>query len=245
MKTITTIMYPSIALFTLACVGISRTMAAPPPDATLYTTYNIDTAHTNVTWVVCGSLPRSSGCYGAGSIGPFGKVGALLEGNPSTNISTNTVTRAIYVVDVASGTNKNEVVLDVYTKRDAITPDFDTVTVSLSHTISLPIVGGTTAKTSMAANKKFVFVGTNRSPNALEINKRTFSIVPLGGFSPPINVSAITANQYGYMTLSYGSFRGFDTAFIVCDPDGNVVEDGGGSQLMLNTAHALLPSTLP
>jgi hypothetical protein len=39
----------------------------------------------------------------------------------------------------------------------------------------------------MAANKQFLFIGTDQSPDAVEIDKRTFSIIQLGGFSPPIN----------------------------------------------------------
>jgi hypothetical protein len=245
------IVFPMVVATTLICASLSYGQERPvlpvpaaPIDATLYTTYSIDTAHTNVTWVVCGSLPGSSGCYGAGSIGPFGKVGALLEGNPKTDLVANTVTRAIYVVDIASGTNQNEVVLDVYTKVDTITPDFDTVTVTLSQTISLPLVGGTSAQTSMAANKQFLFIGTTRSPQGVEINKRTFSVTQVGGFSPPINVSAITADQYGYVTMSFGSFNGGSNGFYVFGPDGSVQEDGGGSEFMLNTVQAVLPSTL-
>ena len=121
-----------------------RVPAAPaaPIDATLYTRYNMDLDHTNVGWNVCGSLPGSSGCYGSGSLGPFGRVGAMMEGEPKTNRIANTVTRAIYVLDPASGPNQNEVVLYVYTKVDTITTDSDTVTVTLSQTISLPLVGG-------------------------------------------------------------------------------------------------------
>jgi hypothetical protein len=247
----TTIVFPMVVATTLICATFSYGQeggvpAAPaaPPDATLYTTYTIDTAHTSVGLVVCGSLPGSSGCYGGASLGPFGKVGALLEGEPKVDLSMNTVTRAIYVVDIASGTNQNEVVLDVYTKVDTITTDFDTVTVTLSQTISLPLVGGTSAQTSMAANKQFLFIGTNRSPDAVEINKRTFSITQLGGFSPPINVSAITADQYGYVTLSFGRFNGFPTGSLVVGPDGGVQQSGGGALLMLNTVQAVLPSTL-
>ena len=89
--------------------------------------------HTNVDWNVCGSLPGSSGCYGSGTLGPFGKIGALMEGEPKTDRSANTVTRAIYVLDYHSGPNQNEVVLYVYTKVDTITADSDTVTVTLSN----------------------------------------------------------------------------------------------------------------
>ena len=79
----------------------------------------------------------------------------------------------------------------------------------------------------------------DRSPEAVEIDKRTFSVTQLGGFSPPINIFAITANDYGYVTLSFGSFGSSDTAFIVVGPDGSAVEDGDGSQFMLNTDQAI------
>ena len=73
---------------------------------------------------------------------------------------------------------------------------------------------------------------------AVEINKRTFSVTQLG-VSPPINIFAITANDYGYATLSFGSFDSSDTAFIVVGPDGSDVEDGVGSQFMLNTDQSI------
>ena len=239
----TRIVFPTIVATTLICAslsygqegGVPVAPAAAPIDATLYTKYSIDRPHANVTWSVCGFLPGSSGCYGSGNLGPFGKVGGLLEGEPRTDRIANTVTRAIYVLDVGSGPNQNEVVLYVYTRVDTITSDSDTVTVTLSRTMSLPLVGGISAQTSMAANKQFLFIGTDQSPEAVEINKRTFSITQLGGFSPPINVSAGTADQYGYVTLSFGSFRTANQGFIVCDPNGNVVEQGPGSQLMFNT----------
>ena len=128
-----------------------------------------------------------------------------MEGEPTTNRIANTVTRAIYVLDSASGPNQNEVVLYVYTKVDTITTDSDTVTVTLSQTISLPLVGGTSAMTpQMAANKQFLFIGTDQSPQAVVLDKRTFSVTQLGGSSSS-NVFGIFANQYGYVTLSFGA----------------------------------------
>jgi len=167
-----------------------------------------------------------------------------MEGNPKTDLGTNTVTRAIYVLDIASGSNLNGVVLSVYTKTDTITPDFDTVTVTLSKTVSLPLVGGSSAAASMAANNKFLFIGTNRSPQGVELDKRTFSITRVGGFSPPINVSAITADKYGYVTMTFGKFNDIENGFVVFGPDGGFREDGGGADFMLNTVQAVLPSTL-
>ena len=244
----TRIVFPTVVAATLICASLSygqagAVPAATPIDATLYTRYHTDPNETIIDWNVCGSLPDSSGCYGSGSLGPFGRVGALMEGEPTTNRIANTVTRAIYVLDSASGPNQNEVVLYVYTKVDTITTDSDTVTVTLSQTISLPLVGGVSSGsnyTSMAANKQFLFIKTDQSPEAVEINKRTFSVTQLGGFAPPINPSAITADQYGYEILSFGTFRSSDTAFIVVGPDGSTEEDGVGSQFMLDTVQGLL-----
>jgi len=214
--------------------------AATPIDATLYTRYNTDPNQTIVNWNVCGSLPNSSGCYGSGSLGPFGRVGALMEGEPTTNRIASTVTRAIYVLDSASGPNQNEVVLYVYTKVDTITPDSDTVTVTLSQTISLPLVGSTSAMTpQMAANKQFLFIGTDQSPQAVVLDKRTFSVTQLGGSSPS-NVFGIFANQYGYATITFGAFRGGHNAFIVAGPDGSDVEEGNVTQFMFDTVQGLL-----
>ncbi len=152
------------------------------------------------------------------------------------------VTRAIYVLDIASG--GTGVVLNVYTKTDMVTPDFDTVQVTLSKTLTLPLIGGTAAGTSMAANSKFLFIGTNQSPQGVEIDKRTFSVTQVGGFSPPINVTAITADQYGYVTMTFGSFRAGENGFYVFGPDGSGEGDGGGADFMLNTVQAVLPATL-
>ena len=48
--------------FALACFAISHSAVAQsgPPDATLFTTYDIDATHTNVSWIVCGSTQQTS-----------------------------------------------------------------------------------------------------------------------------------------------------------------------------------------
>ncbi len=246
----TRIVFRTVVAATLICLNIGygeRGVAAAPAaaiDATLYTRYHTDPNESIVDWNVCGSLPNSSGCYGSGSLGPFGRVAGVMEGEPKTDLHANTVTRPIYLVDLASGPNQNEVVLYVYTKVDTITTDSDTVTVTLSQTISLPLVGGLfngTNYPSMAANKQFLFIGTDQSPQAVVLDKRTFSVTQLGGFSPPINVFGIFADQYGYVTLTFGPFRGGSSnKFIVAGPDGSDKEDGDGSQFMFDTVQGLL-----
>lgn len=216
---------------------------AAPPDSTLFTTYNVSV--TSVSLTVCGSLPGSEGCYGSAALGPFKRVGGVIEGAQAVNLATNTVTRDIYVLDVATGTSSNGVTLFVYKKTDAISSSFDTVTVALIKTVNLPIMGGASAIASMAANAKFLFIGTNQSPNAIVMKKSNFSFTGAGGFSPPINVAGITTDKYGYVTVTWGSFKGGESGFYVFSPDGGVVEDGGGSPVMLSTDQAVLPSTLP
>lgn len=229
-------------LFLSVTVPLSATA---PPDATLFTTYNIDAAHTSVTWTVCGSTLQTEGCYDSGGLGPFGKVGALLEGNSWSNQPPNTVTRLIYVLDIASGSKGNGVTLYAYKKTDMVSPTFDTTTITLFRTVSLPLSGGSSALASMAANNGYIFIGTNQSPNGVRMQKSNFGLSTFGGFSPPINVSAITADQYGYVTVTFGGVSSFPNGFILFGPDGGTREDGGGAPFVLNTVQAVLPSTLP
>lgn len=237
----------SISLLSAALPVHGQNVPAPsgPPDATLYTTYGLSSDEQTVYWSVCGSTQGSSGCYASGSLGPFGRAGALMEGNPSVNLQTNTVTRAIYVVDIANGSGGTGVVLYVYKKTDVVSSTFDTVTVSLFKSISLPLTGGTTAVCSMAANNGFLFIGTDQSPQAVKVQKSDFTVTQLGGFSPPINVTAITADQYGYVTVTQGTFGNGENGFSVYGPDGSVQEDGGGASFMVNTVTAFSTPTRP
>jgi hypothetical protein len=225
------------AMILLACAAFvplhAQDSAATPtsPDSTLFTTYS--GGPTNVNWVVCGSTADTEGCYASGSLGPFVGVGAMLESNPS--VKGDVVTRAIYVVDSGSA---DSVKLYVYRKTDTVTADSDTVVVTLAGTVALPLTGGSTALVSMAANNSFLFIGTNLSSEAMEVRKSNFSITQIGGFSPPSNVTSITSDQYGYVTVTQGD------VFTVLGPDGSEQEDGGGSDFMLGTTQAVSATTL-
>jgi hypothetical protein len=216
--------------------------AAPPaaPDATLYTTYSAfaSSGQTTISWTVCGSTQDDEGCYDSGSIGPFLGVGAMLEGDPS--IKGNVVTRLIYVVDSGSATS---VKLYVYRKVDTITAEFDTTTVTLARTVKLPLTGGSTALCSMAANQGFLFIGTDQSPQAVSVKKSTLGVTTLGGFSPPLNVLAITADQYGYVTVTQGNSSG-GSGFAIFSPAGEGVEEGGGADFLLDTMQGISPAPL-
>ena len=83
-------------------------------------------------------MPGTSGCYGAGFLGPFGKVGAMLEGLPTQNLTKGTVTRYIYVLDESYASGINGVALFVYKKVDTIAGGSDAITVTLFKTVILP-----------------------------------------------------------------------------------------------------------
>jgi hypothetical protein len=238
----------SSLLFALTMItpSVAQTAGAPPapPDSTLFTTYSLYSNDTTVDWIVCGSTQETEGCYASGSLGPFGRVGALLEGNPL--VKGSTVTRAIYVLDAGAGSSGSGVELYVYTKTDTVSAETDTVKVTLTKTVSLPtLTGGASADCSMAANNNYLFIGTNLSPQAVDVKKSTFAVTTLGGFSPPINVTAITADSYGYVTVTQGDFTTGENGFYVFGPTGGGEEDGGGASFMLGTTQAVLPSAIP
>ncbi|MEW9624588.1 hypothetical protein [Rhodanobacter geophilus] len=202
-----------------------------PLDNNLYTTYTMSNSYTYLNWMVCGSTEETEGCYDFGSLGPFGRIGAIIEDNEITNYTTGTVTQNFYVVDQAANGGTG-VTLYVYQRTDTITNSFDTTTMTLSHTIPLSLTGGTDATTYMAGNNSILLIGTNKSAYALEVQKSDFASRMVGGFSPPSNVSSITTSRYGYITVTFG-----DNGFYTLDPSGRSSGDGGGGDFMLNTTN--------
>lgn len=218
--------------------GWSTPAAAAAPDATLFTTYSTATDLRTVSWVTCGSTQQTSGCYSSGNIGPFGRVGAMMQ--DTAYYDGDTVTRLIYVLDVAAGTHGNDVTLFVYTRKDVISSTYDTTTVTLSRTIPLPLVGGSTVNASMAGNTPYLFVGTNGSMQAAAVKKSSWAVNAVGGFSPSIPVSSITADNRGYVTVSFSSPSGAASGFYLFGPTGGGEEDGGGSNFLLNPSNAVV-----
>jgi hypothetical protein len=224
--------------------GVGRLYAAPL-DSTLYTTYAMYEGSTTVGFTVCGSLPQSGGCYGGGTMGPFVKVGAMIEGNPSQNLTKGTVTRYLYVVDVGYGSQKNGAALYIYKRVDTITQSTDTINVTLFNTIILPLSGGSGTVVHMAANNGFLFVGTNHDELAVELKKSTLVFSQYGGGPSGVGVSAITSDPYGYVTTTWGTTTS-SFGCVVTGPNGVGEQEGGGALLfMLNTIQAMVPAALP
>jgi hypothetical protein len=234
--------YVLTATLTLGAVSPALTEAAAP-DSTLFTTYTVATDLKSAHYLVCGSTVQDEGCYSSGSLGPFAHIGSMLEGQPV--VSGNTVTRKLYVLDVASGTSANGVSLFVYTKTDVVSDSYDQVTVTLDQTVALPLVGGSTVTASMAGNDSYLFVGTNQSTQAARIAKDQLVVTTTGSFSPPIPFASATADTYGYVTVTFGAPGGQDSGFVVYGPTGALQEDGGGAQFSLNSANGVAPAPLP
>lgn len=198
-------------------------------DAGLYTLYSGPADGTSLNLLICGSLPQSSGCYGSAQLNAFEAACAVLEGKPKTK--DNVVTRAIYVLD-RRASEGSPVRLVVYTRTDTISESSDQVQIVLKQQVDLALVGGPKAKCEMAANDSFLYAGTNKTTNAVSIDAKTLASAPLGGFSPPEHVRAITADDRGYVTVS------FDDGFYTFAPDGTAEAGGGGAYKMANTRNA-------
>ena len=228
----------AVSVVSLLLVG-EAPLHASAIDSTLFTTYTLG-GKTRIDWTVCGSLPGTSGCYGAGTLGPFGRIGAMIEGNPIQNLTAGTVTRYIYILDVGYGSGANEVALYVYKKVDTISGADDSVSTSLFKTVVLPLTGGAPTVASMGANAKFLYIGTNQDQLAVQVQKSNFAIAQFSEVSGPYNVTSITADQYGFVTVTWGHGAGFD----VIDKNGQPQLGGGGDSFMLNTSVASIPSAV-
>jgi hypothetical protein len=210
--------------FLLTALGASAASAAPSTlDATLFATYR--TSPTSVSFVICGSLPDSEGCYGFGTMSPFQNACAVLEGRPKT--TGDVVTRAIYVLDKRSS-KKEPVTLYVYERLDTISSSYDSVQVKLIQQVPLGITGGPAAKCWMAGNDDFVYAGTSVG-GAVSVNKKSLAITPEGS-GPLVN---ITSDERGYVSLN------FSGEFGLVGPQGQGEESGGGNAEMVNTRNAV------
>lgn len=224
--------------------GAETAYSATPPDLDLQTTYKVVAGQNTqyLSWIVCGRLPMTSGCFNFGQLGPFGAAGAMLEGLPATKGSV--VTRRIYVLDTESGVAGNGVTLYVYKKVDTITPSSDSITITKVAQLKLPLLGGANARASMAANAGYVYIGTNLDTHVVQFIKNKSSASVVGGSSSGDTVTAIAVNSYGYVTVTWGTNSG-SSGFSFFNPNGYIGDGGGGASFVLGTANAFIPSDLP
>jgi hypothetical protein len=144
----------------------------------------------------------------------------------TATVSGSVQTTPVYVMDAGTAAAPT-VVLDAYRKTDTLSGSFVTTAFTLIKQISLPLTGGTTASCQLAGNPAALFAGTSLSANAAEISTATGAASRIGGFSPPANVSQITANAAGYISVQFGT-----TGFYLFSPDGSGEADGGGQAIL-------------
>lgn len=218
----------AIAVATAYALLVSAQASADRIDADLFATYKAS-QHISISFTVCGSLPDERGCFGSSGFAPFEYACAILEGVPKYN--GGVVKRDVYVLDRRASRGV-AVKLFVFQRKDVITDQSDTVTTALKQTISLPIKGGPGADCSMAANNVAVYAGTSKDHVAVSIDKNTYALTTVGGFSPPEALTAITADERGYVTLR------FSDGNLVFGPQGQEVSVGGGVADMIDDHNA-------
>jgi len=229
-------------LFAVCVVLLSVTslpLYATPIDSAFFTVYSFDAQNTTISWVVGSGY----GIDDSGTLGPFGRVAAMIEGNPSQNLKKGTVTRDIYVVDAGYGSNGNEIALYIYQKVDQPAGELDSTTIKLLHTIVLPLTGGKSSSVSMAGNSKFLYIGTNQDEAAVQISKTNPNYQPFVGGVSGSTITSITSDQYGYVTITSGT-GGFNGGASVYSPDGQVQEAMPEAGFVLNTVQGV-PATVP
>jgi hypothetical protein len=231
-------MHTRLVLAFLMALMLLNTLPAhgTPLDAGLYATYSTSADKTEIYFTVCGSIGTGVGCSGGGTLGPVGRAGILVEGNPSQNTKLGTVTRFIYLLDIANGSGGKGTALYVYKRVDTINLDnnSDVVTLSLFKIVSLSLSGGSTATPYMAANAKYIFIGTNQNGLIAEVTKSGLGVTSLNEETSPVNT--ITADSYGFVTLGWS-----DGNFEVIGPNNAEQAFGGGGSYFVNTTQGTVP----
>jgi hypothetical protein len=210
----------------LSFAGIQNSLAAGAPalDNGLFATFSA--SPTSVSFSVCGQTGGSSGCFGGASLSPpFEQACAVLQGKPRTK--GDVMTRDIYVLDKRTSSSA-PIMLYVYERSDTIANGFDSVSATLKKTVNLGLTGGTASHCALAGNLDYVYAATSADTVVAGMDKATYAVSDLGGFSPPATVTSITADDRGYVSLH------FTEGFYVYDPNGNLQEDGGGAADFIN-----------
>ena len=236
-------MNPKPFALALVCLAaVADPAAAASPIANLITTYS-QSGPSQMSWTTCGSTSTSEGCFGSGSLGGLSNACAVMEG-PSKVVKRTALVyeaaRALYVMNAGDAANK--ATLNVYRKTDTLANGYDTTVITLSSQIALPLVGGPGVACSMAGNAAALFLGTDKSTAAASVTIATLAVAQVGGFSPPMTVSRITASDGGFVAVMFGS--GVNTGFYEFGPNGALAFDGGGGAIVANETQAvqLFPS---
>jgi len=230
----------SIGLVMLLTATLGK--AAAPPDQTLYTTYTLGQNSQSIGYLVCGSTVETFGCYTSGSLGPFGRVGAVIQGH--IGHAGDFAVRDIYVIDVASGTGGTGVTLSVWRKTDTVSASSDSVQVEFVRSVPLPLTGGALANCYVVGTTSFLYIGTDQGGTAVQVRKSNYELNPIGGGGGGA-ITSITATDEGYVAISYGGPNEIGAGFQSFDPTGAALQVGGGYSVFLNSRVGLSTFNIP
>lgn len=180
----------------LLALGAAHGQAGTEYYATTYQRFD-----QNLSWITCGYNATSSGCFGSGLIGPFGRLCSVA--------GTNT---RIVVADAqpASG----PATLSIYAQAEGPSPS-----VTLLRAVRLPAIpASATARCEMALLGNFIYFGTNESASFVKVNLRNYSVTT--GSSCGGVTSAIRSGPDAVVVSQSGCFTSFD-------PNGNAQLSGG------------------
>jgi hypothetical protein len=186
------------------------------PDSGLYTYYYFNWGQW-VAFSVCGTFEDTYGCYGGQEMtNAMEQPCAVLEGPVS--YKGNTIQRDFYVLDKRT-TEGAEAQLYVFHRTDTIIGDSYVVTASYTKTVALGFPGGVSATCSLAGNKPFIYVATNHTQQAAQVDRKSFSVTAVGGGSTPAQyVDAISSDDRGYIAIRSSNSQFGGTVFF--DPNG-------------------------
>ncbi len=232
----------------LALLTAASAHGAPLPDAGLITTYDPPTresassAKIVLNWSTCGQTDKYSGCFAGGKLGPFVNPCSMIESG-NTLVGTNVVASKLYVVDAGDGTTLVKV--HQFNKRTTVVDSFASVTYTPGIVTSLPAeIKGGAVKCFVGSSSPTLFVSTSKSYVAAAVDKKTGVVVDqVGGFSPAIRVTGMTTDQRGYVNINFGV--GLNTGFYTYGPNGSLVQDGGGLQLLPNSRTGVALPAVP
>jgi len=228
-----------LAVVLVSAAAIPAHAQQKMPDSGLFTNYfSGGNPATTINWVTCGSTAQSEGCYESGMLGPFTNACSIVQSVPAP-LNFNTVLRYIYVMD--AGSRAGGATLTIYKRIDVISPTYDTTTITQLAVVALPtLAAGPGATCATSQNPTNVYAGTYQGPNIAVINKTNFSVSSFAGSE---NLSALTADYYGFVTISWGS--GFPDDSVTIGPNGQTQQSGGGSYWLINPINGLNPDSLP
>lgn len=197
-----------------------------PPEGLLWVDYQIYKPY--VRWVLCGYLPLSSGCYGAGDLGPFVRPCIMMHSTLKP-VGKNKE-RDLYILD-AGNKPQDKVTLYIYKYTQESDKSRAHGTYSLYKNLYLTNAKGSSkAKCLLAANEYRIYTGLSTEEGLWAIDRRAdYKVMKLPSTSPPSTLAYITADETG--KIIFGFKNG---AFVETDGNGRLLGTGGGGNMILN-----------